>query len=223
MLGQTPVFGQPLRYVFFGQVTSLAHDGAGSLAAQGVAVGDAVSVSFDLDFGRPGQARSNDGSVVVLAPYTWEDLRIDYFYARLAAGTLLPVVNGGMYNGPEDVQEYLAGWNRSDATANRGVLQGGNANSYFRLEKLNPLPGGGVPDWQVQDWQVGTALQGSIVGMSDLDYSMLRTDMRLDSITVVPEPGAISLLLIGGLLCVVWHRRKVIGRQGGIMHDGPGS
>jgi hypothetical protein len=85
----------------------------------------------------------------VLAPYTWEDLRIDYFYARLAAGTLLPVVNGGMYNGPEDVQEYLAGWNRSDATANRGVLQGGNANSYFRLEKLNPLPGGGVPDWQV--------------------------------------------------------------------------
>jgi hypothetical protein len=59
--------------------------------------------------------------------------------------------------------------------------------------------------------------------MSDLDYSMLRTDMRLDSITVVPEPGAISLLLIGGLLCVVWHRRKVIGRQGGIMHDGPGS
>jgi hypothetical protein len=64
-----------------------------------------------------------------------------------------------------------------------------------------------VPDWQVQDWQVGTAVQGVIVGMGDLDYSMLRANMQLNSIIVVPEPSVISLLLIGGSLWALCCRR----------------
>jgi hypothetical protein len=172
-----------------------------------------VSVTFELDFGSLGQARFNDGSVAEIPPYTWQDLHIDYFYARMAAGTLLPVVNGGMYNGPEDVQEYLAGWNRTDETSNRGVLQGGSQNSSFRLERRNPLPGGGVLDWQVQDWQVGTVVQGSVAGFSDLDYSMFWADMRLVSITQVPEPSVISLLLLGGLVLLVKRRRDVCPRN----------
>jgi len=207
LLGQMACLGQPLRYTFSGQITSLDHDGAGTLSAQGTAVGDPMSVLFELDFGSAGQARCNDGTVVVIPPYTWEDLSIDYFYARMSTGTLLPSVNGGMYNGPEDAQEYLAGWNRIDATDNRGVLQGGSANSYFRLERVNLLPEDGVSDWRVQDWQVGTVVQGSVVGFSDLDYSIFRAGMRLDSITLVPEPGGFSLLLLGGLSCVIWQRR----------------
>jgi hypothetical protein len=206
-------FGQPLRYVFSGQVSSLGHDGAGTLSTQGIAVGDPVSVTFELDFGSPGQARFTDGSVAEIPPYIWQDLHIDFFYARMTAGMLLPVVNGGMYNGPEDIQEYLAGWNRTDETANRGVLQGGSGNSNFRLERRNPLPGGGVLDWQVQDWQVGTVVQGSVAGFSDLDYSMFWADMRLDSITVIPEPSVISLLLLGGFVLLGKRRRDVCHRN----------
>jgi hypothetical protein len=48
-------------------------------------------------------------------------------------------------------------------------------------------------------------VQGFITGFSELDYSMMKADMRLDSITVVPEPGVLSLLVLGGLswfICV---------------------
>jgi hypothetical protein len=199
---------QPARYSFSGQVTRLHHDGAGILVAQGIAVGDPLSVTFDVDFGMPGRAVLNDGTVEVLSPYVWEDLHITYFSARLVSGTRFPEVNGGIYNEPEDVSEYLAGWNRSDWTGNEGVLKGGSSDSYFTLKRHNPLPGGGVPDWQVQDWQVGTVMEGIIVGWSDLDYSMVRTDMRLDSITVIPEPSVFSLLLMGSLSFIWCGRRR---------------
>jgi hypothetical protein len=158
----------------------------------------------------PGMERLNDGYVVALAPVVWDEGRIDYFYARMAAGTLLPEVNGGMYNEPEHLSESLAGWNRADWEGNRGVLSGGSQDSQFRLERFDPWPGG-MEDWQVERWQVGTTVQGFISGFSDLDYSMMQADMRLDSIIVVPEPSAVSLLPLGGMVCVLWGRRT--GRE----------
>jgi hypothetical protein len=199
--------GQSALYSFSGRVAGIHSDGAGTITGLGWAVGDPVSVSFEVDFARPGQVRLNDESVEAVAPYVWDEGRIDYFSARMVSGTLLPEVNGGMYNDPENVSENLAGWNRADWQGNRGVLYGGSQDSHFRLERFDPWPGG-MEDWQVQQWQVGTAVQGFITGFSDLDYSMMEANMRLDSITAVPEPSAVWLLLIGGMVCVLWGRRR---------------
>lgn len=195
-------------YFFSGHVTSLDRDGAGTIAGLDFTEGQPVSVAFEINFGQPGRMVLNAGDTVVVPDYAWEDLQIHYFYARLLAGTRLPEVNGGMYNGEEDVSEYLAGWSRADWRGNSGVLQGGSRDSFFRLERWDPFPGGSVLDWQVQDWQVGTPLLGRIVGMSELDYSMMTADMRLDAITFVPEPTVGSLLLLGGLCGSAGGRRR---------------
>jgi hypothetical protein len=207
LLPSATAFCQSALYSFSGRVTGFHRDGAGTIAALSWAVGDPVSVSFEVDFATPGLERLNDGYVVALAPVVWDEGRVDYFYARMVAGTLLPDVNGGMYNEPEHLSESLAGWNRADWQGNRGVLYGGSQDSQFRLERFDPWPGG-MEDWQVQRWQVGTAVQGFICGFSDLDYSMMQADMRLDSIIVVPEPSAVSLLPLGGMVCVLWGRRR---------------
>lgn len=190
--------GQSALYSFSGRVTGIHSDGAGTITALGWAVGDPVLVSFEVDFAMPGRVRLNDGSVSVLAPVVWEEGRIDYFGARMVSGTLLPEVDGGMYNDPEDLSESLAGSNRADGQGNRGLLYGGSQDSHFRLERFDPWPGG-IADWRVQQWQVGTTVQGFITGFSARDYSMMKADMRLDSIVVVPEPGVLSLALLGGL------------------------
>jgi hypothetical protein len=195
-------FGQSTLYSFSGRVAGIHSDGAGTIAGLGWAVGDPVSVSFEVDFGMPGTVRLNDESVEVLAPYVWDEGRIDYFSARMVSGTLLPEVNGGMYNDPENASENLAGWNRADWQGNRGVLYGGSQDSHFRVERFDPWPGG-MRDWQVQQWQVGTLVQGFITGFGELDYSMMQADMRLDSIVVVPEPGVTWLLLLGGLAWLI--------------------
>jgi hypothetical protein len=207
LLLPTLVFGEAARYSFSGRVSGIARDGAGTIAALGWAAGDSVSVSFEVDFDGAGMCRLNDGFVEVLAPVVWDEGRIDYFYARMVAGTLLPEVNGGMYNDWEHVAENLAGWDRADWQGNRGVLYGGSQDSHFRLERFDPWPGGG-DDWRVQQWQVGTTVQGFITGFSELDYSMMLADMRLDSITVVPEPGVSLLLFLGGLAMVIGASRR---------------
>ena len=198
-IGATSSFGQPATYNFSGHLTSVDRDAAGSIAAGGFAVGAAVAVSFEVDFSKPGRVTLNTGDTIEIPPYVWQDTRIDYFATRMLTGTRLPEVNGGMYNGEEDVSEYLTGWNRTDWRGDIGVLIGGSRDSYFRLERFDPYPGGSVPDWKVQDWQVGTMLLGHIVGWSDLDYSMMTAELRLDSVAPVPEPTVGALLLLSGL------------------------
>lgn len=201
------------RYSFSGHITTLDRDNAGTIAALGFAVGDPVAVVFEIDFAQPGRSVLNNGDTIVLAPYSWDELRIDYFYARLIAGTRLPEVNGGMYNDPEDVSESLTGWNRTDWTGQRGVLQGGSRDSSFRLDRFDPYPGGTAPDWRVQDWRVGTTVWGHIAGMSDLDFSLMTAEMRLDSILPVPEPTTVSLFLLGSLLWFGFGRRCATNRH----------
>jgi hypothetical protein len=209
--------GQSALWSFSGRVTGVPRDGSGTIAQLGLSVGDPVTVSFEVDFAQPGLMRLNDGSVITLTPYVWDEERIDYFSARMVSGALLPEVNGGMYNDPENVSESLAGWNKTNWRGNWGVLYGGSQDSHFRLERFDSWPGA-MADWRVQDWQVGTTVQGSITGFSDLDYSMMLVDMRLDSITVVPEPGTLSLLLLGGLawfICGGRETNKITGSNSG--------
>ena len=216
---------QPLLYSFSGQVTRLSRDGAGVLAAGGITPGAPVSIRFEIDFSLPGQAVMNDGGVLTLQPYLWEDLRIDYFQSRMISGTLFPEVDGGMYNGQEDFREFLSGWNRSDWNGHTGVLKGGGSDSFFTLERHSPSPDGLLPDWRVQDWQVGTLVQGTIAATSPLDYSLVQASLRLDSIMVIPEPGAASILLLGAASGWVRLRqtRNTAPRHAARQPAGPGS
>ena len=205
-------FGQGLLYSFSGNVSSLFYDGGGILAAHNVAVGDPVSASYIVDFGTPGFYLLNDGSVDVPADAPLGNVHTTYFYCRLDSGTLLPEVNGGFNNRPQDISEYFTGWNRSDPTGAEGLLQGGSGDSSFSVRRSDPRYVNGVPylvpDWRVEDWQVGTEVLGIIVAWSDQDWSIAWAGMRLDSIVAVPEPSVIPLLSIGSAAWLLWGRRR---------------
>lgn len=194
-------------YTFTGQVTSVDRDSTASIAALDWRTGSPVTVTFAVDFQQPGQARFADGTIVGLTPYAWEDLHLDYFFCRWLSGARLPAVNGGAYHGEEDPTEYLAGWNRTDASLEQGVLQGGDRNSYVLLERSNPLPAGNTTAWSVQDWQAGTEVTAQLVGWGGMDYSMLTAALRLDSIVPVPEPRILVLLSLG-LVCLARWRKS---------------
>lgn len=195
-------FGQGSLYSFSGNVSSLFYDGGGILAAQNVTVGDPVSASYIVDFGAPGFYRLNDGTVDVPADPPLGNVHTTYFYCRLASGTLLPEANGGLNNRPQDVAEYFTGWNQSSPMGNEGLLWGGTGDSYFTVRKSSF-----TSESQVQEWQVGTEVRGVIVAYSDQDWSIAWADMRLDSITPVPEPSILALLCMGSAACFVWSRR----------------
>lgn len=205
-------FSQPALYTFSGNVGSLFYDGGGILAAQNVSVGDPVAASFVVDFGAPGFYLLNDGSTNVPTTPESGNVYTEYFYSRLASGTLLPEVNGGFNNRPEDVSEYFTGWNRSDPLSNEGVLWGGSGDSYFMVRRSDPRYVDGlpylVPDWAVRDWQVGTEVRGVIVAWNATDWSIAWADMRLDAITPIPEPSIISILSFSTLIfCAVISRK----------------
>jgi len=195
-------FGQGSLYSFSGNVSSLFYDGGGILAAQNVTVGNPVSASYIVDFAAPGFYRLNDGTVDVPADPPLGNVHTTYFYCRLASGTLLPEANGGLNNRPQDVGEYFTGWNQSSPTGNEGLLWGGTGDSYFTVRKSSF-----TSESQVQEWQVGTEVRGVIVAYSDQDWSIAWADMRLDSITPVPEPSIFALLCMGSAACFVWSRR----------------
>ena len=220
------VFSQGSLYSFSGNVSSLFYDGGGILAAHNVAVGDPVSASYIVDFGVPGYYQLNDGSVDVPTDDPLGNVHTEYFYCSLASGTLLPEVNGGCNNRPQDIAGYFTGWNQNSPSGNEGLLQGGSGNSSFSVRRSDPQYINGipylVPEVRVQEWQVGTQVQGVIVAWSDLDWSIAWADMRLDSITAVPEPSVIPLFLIGGTTLVLWGRRRANKTRGCVKTPGAG-
>lgn len=196
-------FGQGSLYTFSGTVSSLFYDGGGILAAHNVAIGDTVSASYFVDFGAPGFYLLNDGSVDVPTDPELGNVHTTYFYCRWASGTLFPEVNGGFNNRPRDIAEYFTGWNQSSPSGNEGFLHGGTGDSNFSVRKSSFGSGS-----QVQEWQVGTEVRGVIVAWSDQDWSIAWADMRLDSITAVPEPSVMSLFSIGGAALLLLDRRR---------------
>jgi hypothetical protein len=194
--------GQGSLYSFSGKVSSLFYDGGGILAARNVSIGDPVFASYVVDFGAPGFYLFNDGSVEMLADPPLGNVHHTYFYCRLASGSLLPEANGGMNNGPEDIAGYFAGWNEGGPSGNEGLLWGGTGDSNFTVRKSSF-----TSESQVQEWEVGTEVRGVIVAWSDQDWSIAWADMRLDSITLVPEPSTLALLSIGSAVFCLRRRR----------------
>lgn len=150
-------FGQGAIYSFSGTVTGLDHDGAGILAKENVRLGDTVSVSYYVDFEKPGYVLLNDGTKEFLQDAPLENVHSTYFHSELISGSLLPEVNSGWHNGPEDIAEYFSGWNRFDPSGHTSLLQGGSADSYFTVRYENPST-----PLNVQDWGFGTELRGVI-------------------------------------------------------------
>ena len=193
-------FAQGSLYSFSGNVSNLFYDGGGILASQNVAVGDPVFASYIVDFGAQGFYLHNDGSIDVPVEPPLGNVHTSNFYCRLDSATLLPVVNGGMMNRPQDIAEYFTGWNQSSPMGNEGLLIGGSGNSYFY-----------VSNWDlntVQDWQVGTDVGGYIVAYSDKDWSVAWANMKLNSITPIPEPSSFVMGLVGAAGLAAVMRRK---------------
>ena len=203
VFARTLGFCQGSLYVFSGHVSDLYYDGGGVLAAQHFAVGDPVSAQFQVDFDRPGYYLLNDGTI---EKAEWPPLSSEifqYFYSRFVSGTLLPELNGGFNNGATDIREFFVGWDHTGLLGGGGVVQGGSGDSYITIQEWSPR--GGI---HVQDWAVGTVVRGYMVAYSDKDASIAWADMTLVSISPIPEPNVMSLILAAGLVFTTLRRAR---------------
>ena len=180
-------------YSFEGGVSNLFYDGAGILAQERYKIGDRVYAKFYVDFERDGYFILNNGETVIPEDPPLTNDPFWYFYSTLIDGTLLPEINGGMNNGPEDIKEYHIGYYNSGPGPNRGVLRGGHGDSYFSVNKISDL------DARVQNWIVGEKLKGIIVAFSDEDWSIMWADMTLTEIRWSPSPNR-SIMVLPGIL-----------------------
>lgn len=186
-------------YYFEGVVSNLFYDGAGILSQEGIKIGDYVYASFRVNFDEDGYYILNNGEKVVPKDPSMTNNPYWYFFSTLLTGTLLPVVNGGFNNDPEDISEYHIGYYNSGPIGNRGALQGGTGNSYFTIMKE------GYTDTRVENWAIGENLKGIIVSYNNEDCSVMWADMTLTKIgqypsiprKVQPIPtGILNLLLL---------------------------
>jgi hypothetical protein len=167
-------------YSFEGVISTLYYDGAGIIANGGYKIGDSVFAKFNVDFASDGYYILNNGETLIPEnPQLTNDPHW-YFYNALIEGTLMPVMNGGFFNGPTDVKEYYCGYADSGPIGNSGVLEGGTGNSSFTILKESLM------DASVQNWVIGEHFKGIIVSSNDKDDSVMWADMILIDIQTVP-------------------------------------
>jgi hypothetical protein len=167
-------------YSFEGVISNLYYDGAGIIANKGYKIGDSVFAKFNVDFASDGYYILNNGEKLIPENTQTTNNPYWYFYAELIDGTLMPVMNGGFFNGPTDIKEYHIGYLNSGPVDNTGALQGGTGNSYFTILKES------YTDASVQGWVIGEHLKGIIVAWSDKDWSIMWADMILTDIQIIP-------------------------------------
>jgi hypothetical protein len=184
VVGSTPAAADSYRYVFSGSVTRIADDQGGVLEEIGVKVGDPVSATFDVRFDTLGYSVLNDGSMEIGEDPdsgTMTNLSIRTFQANLVEGTLLPVLNGGLYNGAKHAKEHHFGWNSSGPAGNQGLLLGGSDNSKIYVERSSYV------ESRVQSWKVGDVVRGMLSTHSDTSVGVAHADLTVQSITEIPD------------------------------------
>jgi len=195
-----------LVYSFQGVISDLFHDGAGIIASEGYEIGDQVYATFYVDFQQDGYYLLNNGDVLVPESPSLTNNPYWYFYSSLIEATLLPEMNGGFYNAPDDINEYHIGYYNSGPIGNTGALIGGTSDSYFQVRKSAYI------DTRVENWVVGEKLKGVIASNSDADSSIMWADLELTEISSIPTPiPGTALLLSSGLLYLVSFKRKSKG------------
>lgn len=164
-------------YTFNGSISDIGSDDGGVIAVGGYQVGDNVSAKFAVDFNGQAKMTLNSGEIIIpVDPQMTNDVHA-YFYAKHIGGTVMPVINGGINNGPSNVKVFELGYNESSPLGNSGVLKGGSENSNILIAK------GSQTDFaDVQDWAVGEHLLGLLRSCSDNNCSVMRADFVLTSI-----------------------------------------
>lgn len=163
-------------YTFEGSISELVFDGGSIIASQGYKVGDHVSAKYAVEFLGQGKMTLNSGEIIVPKdPQMTNDVH-SYFYANLMSGTRMPEVNGGMNNGPNDVNLYEIGYNGSSPMGNTGVLQGGSGDSSLVVMKESQT------DANVQNWVTGEHFKGILSSCSEQNCSLVWADMVLTAI-----------------------------------------
>jgi len=126
----------------------------------------------------------NDGSMEIGEDPdsgTMTNLSIRTFQANLVEGTLLPVLNGGLYNGAKHAKEHHFGWNSSGPAGNQGLLLGGSDNSKIYVERSSYV------ESRVQSWKVGDVVRGMLSTHSDTSVGVAHADLTVQSITEIPD------------------------------------
>lgn len=167
-------------YSFEGVISALSYDGAGIIANEGYKIGDPVLAKFHVDFASNGYYLLNNGEMIIPERPALTNNPYWYFLSSMVDGTLMPVINNGLYNGPNDIKEYHYGYNNSGPTGNFSALKGGTGNSNFTIFKESLL------DTSVQNWLVGDHLSGILVGCGDTDCSIVSADMILTDVRLEP-------------------------------------
>jgi len=188
-------------YTFEGWITQI-YDNAGAVAQAGLAVGDAVSYTFAVDFEAAGYETCYDGTIIPhtdTEPAYYGQDHYDYFYADVVAGDYLSCPDGGYYNYGGATQEKNYGYVAySDYSGVMGsTLLGDSYNDGITI---------GGPNFQhILDWSEGTAYAYICYEStcdSDVNWSSITSYLTLTSISdtnpaVVPLPGAVLLGFLG--------------------------
>jgi len=171
-------------------------DDAGILADQGLVTGSDVSYSFLIDFDQDAYMVLNDGSIETYVDGTGSSFSssIDYFYAELLSGTMIPEKDGGFYNDPSNAAEIHYGVQDGGPDA-EWVVVTGSGNSAVRL------------DWPTNNnWLDGIITVGDGARIQCWGYdsfgnkSYFRTDVTVSEVSSTmpaPEPATILLLSLG--------------------------
>jgi hypothetical protein len=189
----------PMTVSLEGQISSIPiyyNDSAGILAEQGISIGSMIKYSFLIDFDLNAFTVMNDNSTVSYVDGIGSSTssNIDYFYAELLSGAIIPEKNGGFYNDADQAADIHYGVRNGGADA-EWVIVTGSSNSLVRL------------DWPSEDsWLDGIINVGEVARIQCWGYdsfgnkSYFRTDLTVtetSSITPVPEPATILLLSFG--------------------------
>ena len=170
----TPVQGNPMLYTFEGVIAQVRD---GTRVALGLVPGSPVTYSVVVDFDSHAYTVDNgnnkvyltDGVAVANFP-----AGLDYFYTSFEAGALIDEVNGGVFNGPNDVKEFHLGADGDPAFPGQ-IIVGSNDHSLVLASDAT----------QVNEWDVGTLVDSAEESYDDQGAmtSIFCLDLELTSIT----------------------------------------
>ncbi len=198
----------PYYYTFDGTIIgSLFDDGAGAIAAAGLAIGDSVTYTFIVDFDTNGTYTLNNGTEKTQT----DDASYSYFYTDFVSGDTLSEVDGGFYNGGNNIAEYNSGFDYAPDCSHStcGSFRGGSYDAQVTIySNGSDFVGGGSI---ATNWVVGTMLRAtsrafdSARKKSDFLADMTLTD--ISPVTPAPEPTTLAILGLG-LAGIGFSRRK---------------
>jgi hypothetical protein len=203
----TSAAAQSFLYSFSGTVTSLDRDYQGAAAAQGFKVGDPLSYTFYVDFGRPAELQAKNEPLQLLThfppPGELANFNSRLFYTEQVAGSSLQPVGGGLPADVYSITHRAYGDNFHGPGLHNGSLSWGDDNASVRI-----FTNDGPQTTDVETWQVGEVFNSAAIAGAPGGWSFLDGSVTLTSITAVPEPDPLALLVGGSAAFALCARKR---------------